>query len=41
MLKPWQRWLLTGLATLALLLVFAVYLNPHLGLELTSQIWAC
>ena len=37
----WIRVGVWGAALLALAAVFAAYLNPHLAVELASQVWAC
>lgn len=41
MTTPARRWLAWGAALLALLLVFAAYLSPHLAVDLANRVWAC
>lgn len=35
------RWTWFLAATVALVLVFAAYLNPHLAVDLANRVWAC
>lgn len=39
--KPLTYWLPYGLALLALLLVFSLYLQPEFMVTLAQQVWAC
>lgn len=36
-----QRWLLRGLAAVALALVFCWYLSPHFAVDMAARFWSC
>lgn len=36
-----QRWLLKGLAAVALALVFSWYLSPHFAVDMAARFWSC
>lgn len=36
-----QRWLLKGLAAVALALVFTWYLSPHFAVDMAARFWSC
>ena len=40
-LKLWQRFLIWGAILMALLAVFALYLQPQFILTVADQVWAC
>ena len=40
-IKLWQRLLIWGAILMALLAVFALYLQPDFMLTLADQVWAC
>ena len=37
----WRKAAVGLAATTALAVVFAAYLNPHLGVDLANRVWAC
>ena len=37
----WRKAALYAAAALALVAVFAAYMNPHLMVDLASRVWAC
>lgn len=37
----WRPWAVAALALLALLLVFALYGNPHFMVMMADQVWSC
>ena len=41
MKRPGQVWAAWLAAALALALVFAAYLSPHLVVDLANRVWAC
>jgi len=41
LLRPWQRAAVWALVLLALLGVFALYLQPEFVITLADQVWAC
>jgi hypothetical protein len=40
-MKPVTRAMVCGSAALALAIVFAAYLSPHMVVDLATRLWAC
>jgi predicted exporter len=40
-MQAWRKLALYAAAALALALVFAAYLNPHIVRDLATRVWAC
>lgn len=36
-----RRWLLRGIAVVALALVFTWYLSPHFAVDMAARFWSC